>query len=276
MRNQKLIFIDLDGTLLDSNRFISDYSKQVLHRLRAQGDIVCIASGRPYGMLRLYVHELQITTPVISNNGANVYLPIANRTLCQTFLPIRQTQNFLSYCRQYNLDCAALLSDAIFTGNTPERLARYGEYNTRLTAAGFPPLFISVLNTPEEIEPLLSQGVERLSVLIHSEQDYEHISSYFETAAGLKCIRSTMESFDIIHPDVDKWYSILFIADYYGISLSDVYTFGNDRNDLTMIKKCQNSFAVKNGEAEVLKNASHIIDSNDQDGVAKAIEKYLL
>ena len=52
--------------------------------------------------------------------------------------------------------------------------------------------------------------------------------------------------------------------------------FGNDRNDLKMIQNCPNSFVVANGEPEVRNCAAHIIGRNDEDGVARAIEQYLL
>ena len=275
-RKQKLIFIDLDGTLLDSSRFISDRSKKTLNRLKQQGDLVCIASGRPYDMVRLYIHELQITTPVITNTAANICSPSSGEILRQTFLPIEETERFLSFCEYHNLDWAVFRNDSIFTGNTSVRLKRYEEYNTRLQAAGFPALCVSVLGSAEKAKHLLPAGAERLSMLVHSNRELYLISSYFRNHSGLNCIRSTPESFDIVHPTVDKWSGVRFIADYYGIPLSMVYTFGNDRNDLTMIRNCRNSFVVENGEPEVLSCAAHIIQSNDNDGVAKAIEKYLL
>ena len=167
-------------------------------------------------------------------------------------------------------------TDAIYTADTPTRLKRYKDYNTELVKAGFPPVPITVIRSPDRARPLLESKAERLSLLIHSQQERRLILSYFEHTGSLSCIRSTPDSFDIVHPEVDKWSGIRFIADYYGMSMDQIYVFGNDRNDLKMIQNCPNSFVVANGEPEVRNCAAHIIGRNDEDGVARAIEQYLL
>lgn len=269
-----LVFIDLDGTLLDDSRTISDYSMNILNRLRCKGGIICIASGRPAAMVRLYVHELRLNTPLITNNAANI--SIGNTILRQTCLPSQAAWRFLEYCFNHQLDWAVFYSDSIYTANTQVRLTRYKEYNARLEAAGFPPVPVTVVHTSEQAKQLLESGAERLSLLIHSDRERQLIKSYFDSHTGLSCIRSTPDSFDIVHPDVDKWAGIQFVAEYYKIPLYHVYVFGNDRNDLKMIQNCPNSFVVANGEPEVLRCASHIIGKNSEDGVAKAIEHFFL
>lgn len=61
--DKKLVFIDLDGTLLDNSRRISAYSLSAIRKLEQSGGIPCIASGRPASMVRLYTHELGLDTP---------------------------------------------------------------------------------------------------------------------------------------------------------------------------------------------------------------------
>ncbi|MCC2819584.1 HAD family hydrolase [Lachnoclostridium pacaense] len=272
--SRKLVFIDLDGTLLDDSRRISAYSLDTIHRLRQSGSLPCIASGRPASMVRLYTHELMLDTPLITNNAANI--SHSGNLLRQTCLPPAAAWEFLDYCFYHHMDWAVFYTDTIYTADTPTRLMRYRDYNQRLEQAGFPPVPVTVVRSKDQAKALLSSGAERLSLLVHSLTQQQLILSYFEHACGLSCIRSTPDSFDIVHPAVDKWSGVQFIADYYGIPLSRVYVFGNDRNDLKMIRNCPNSFAVSNGEPEVLKSAAHVIGKNSEDGVAKAIEKYLL
>lgn len=272
--DKKLVFIDLDGTLLDNSRKISAHSLRTIKKLEQSGSIPCIASGRPASMVRLYTHELGLNTPLISNNAANISL--AGTILRQTCLPAEAGWEFLKYCFFHHLDWAVFYTDAIYTADTPTRLKRYKDYNTELVKAGFPPVPITVIRSPDRARPLLESKAERLSLLIHSQQERRLILSYFEHTGSLSCIRSTPDSFDIVHPEVDKWYGIRFIADYYGMSMDQIYVFGNDRNDLKMIQNCPNSFVVANGEPEVRNCAAHIIGRNDEDGVARAIEQYLL
>ena len=94
--DKKLVFIDLDGTLLDNSRKISAHSLRTIKKLEQSGSIPCIASGRPASMVRLYTHELGLNTPLISNNAANISL--AGTILRQTCLPAEAGWEFLKYC----------------------------------------------------------------------------------------------------------------------------------------------------------------------------------
>ena len=100
--DKKLVFIDLDGTLLDNSRKISAHSLRTIKKLEQSGSIPCIASGRPASMVRLYTHELGLNTPLISNNAANISL--AGTILRQTCLPAEAGWEFLKYCFFHHLD----------------------------------------------------------------------------------------------------------------------------------------------------------------------------
>lgn len=164
--DKKLVFIDLDGTLLDNSRKISAHSLRTIKKLEQSGSIPCIASGRPASMVRLYTHELGLNTPLISNNAANISL--AGTILRQTCLPAEAGWEFLKYCFFHHLDWAVFYTDAIYTADTPTRLKRYKDYNTELVKAGFPPVPITVIRSPDQARPLLESKAERLSLLIHS------------------------------------------------------------------------------------------------------------
>ena len=73
-----LICLDLDGTLLNDNKEISSYTKQVLTELQQRGHHIMIATGRPYRASQIYYHELNMNTPVVNFNGAYVHHPKAN------------------------------------------------------------------------------------------------------------------------------------------------------------------------------------------------------
>ena len=277
MNKQKLVFIDLDGTLLDDQKLISNFSLSVIQRLNQHPDyILCIASGRPYVMVEYYLHLMQIKTLVITNNAANITSASTGETLYKKCLPLPETLNYIQYCNQYHLNCAIFYDDHIYSTNTPERIARYSEYNSKLISAGFPPLPHTVISNDDDPVEILTGGAERLSMLVQKEYEHELITSYFNEHSDLHGIRSTPNSYDIVHPEVDKWQGVKFISDYYNVSLDQVYVFGNDRNDQQMIQNCPHSFAVSTSEPSILSLAKTVIGSNNEDGVAKAILKYLL
>ena len=277
MNSKKLVFIDLDGTLLNDQKTISEFSLSVIQQLNQHPDyILCIASGRPYVMVKYYLHLMHITTPVITNNAANIKLASTGEILFQKCLPLTETLNYIQYCNLHHLNWAIFYTDHIYSTNTPERIARYSEYNSKLVSAGFPELPHTIISNDEDPVSLLTGGAERLSMLIQKEYEHELITSYFKEHSELHGIRSTPDSYDIVHPDVDKWQGVKFISNYYNIPLDQIYVFGNDRNDQQMMQNCPHSFAVSTSESSILSLANSVIDSNNEDGVAKAILKYLL
>lgn len=80
-----LICLDLDGTLLNDNKEISSYTKQVLNELQQRGHQIMIATGRPYRASQMYYHELNLTTPIVNFNGAYITLKIKTSKLAMKF-----------------------------------------------------------------------------------------------------------------------------------------------------------------------------------------------
>lgn len=277
MKTKYLVFIDLDGTLLNDDKIISPYSMKVLNKLKNSSDyILCIASGRPLMLAKYYLYQLNIATPVITNNAANISVGTTGTLLYKKCLPEHETLCFLEYCKKHSLDWAVFFSDRIYSVNTPERLSRYQEYNHKMITSGFASINHIIVSPEDNLSCILKHGAERVSILVHTKEQHRLVQTYFASHKKLRCIRSTFESYDIIHPDVDKWSGVQFIADYYNIPYENTYAFGNDQNDLRMIQNCSHTFAVANADVSILENADIIIDSNNEDGVAKAIDYFLL
>ncbi len=76
MKNQFLIALDLDGTLLTDNKTISERTLKTLKRLQQEGHIVMISTGRPFRSSVQYYHELELNTPIVNFNGAFVHHPL--------------------------------------------------------------------------------------------------------------------------------------------------------------------------------------------------------
>ncbi|HDA1415924.1 TPA: HAD-IIB family hydrolase, partial [Staphylococcus aureus] len=99
-----LICLDLDGTLLNDNKEISSYTKQVLNELQQRGHQIMIATGRPYRASQMYYHELNLTTPIVNFNGAYVHHPKdKNFKTCHEILDLGIAQNIIQGLQQYQV-----------------------------------------------------------------------------------------------------------------------------------------------------------------------------
>lgn len=271
-----LLCSDLDGTLLNNKRHISAYSREIILRATREGAVFCLASGRPPAMMWAFHSFLELNTPMVCNNGAIVWNPITKQVLSRTPLPATPALEFLFFCQKNGLDWAIFTSSAIYFQDSPDRLARYGEYNQYAMALGVPPVDIYSVSTLNEAARVLERDGLRISVLFHSGQEGAMLSDYFSHRPELMVIHSTPESYDILAPGVSKWTGIQTVYKHYGITPERICVFGNDLNDMDMVEKAKTAFVVANAEPPLLKKASHLTQSNQDDGVARAIEYHVL
>ena len=111
-----LICLDLDGTLLNDNKEISPYTKQVLTELQQCGHYVMIATGRPYRASQMYYHELNMSTPVVNFNGAFVHHPKANDfKVIHEVLDVEISKNIITALQQSHItNIIAEVKDYVF------------------------------------------------------------------------------------------------------------------------------------------------------------------
>ncbi|RLY56627.1 HAD-IIB family hydrolase, partial [Staphylococcus epidermidis] len=111
-----LICLDLDGTLLNDNKEISPYTKQVLTELQQCGHYVMIATGRPYRASQMYYHELNMSTPVVNFNGAFVHHPKANDfKVIHEVLDVKISKNIITALQQSHItNIIAEVKDYVF------------------------------------------------------------------------------------------------------------------------------------------------------------------
>lgn len=268
------VFIDLDGTVLRDDKTISQANIAAVQKLMQNGIDVCVTSGRPRLMVNLYMQQLNLQTPLITNNGANIYLPETDELISQTFLDPADTMKFLEYSTCHNLNWAIFKSHAIYYLPDEGRTRRYLEYTEKCMAHGLRGVQATHIHTLDEAKAILEQGAERLSMIIRSEQEANLILDYFKTNHKIRAIRSTPETFDVVDSRVDKWNAICAVCEYNSVPLDRICVFGNDMNDYRMIKNCRHSFIVANAEAPLHPHATYVVDSNNNDGFAKAVDLY--
>lgn len=271
MTNNKLIAIDLDGTTLQSDgKSISRYAKYVFKQVAAKGNIICIATGRPYRMAIDIYRELEMTGPMINFNGALLSNPTnkswkgtkkhsINRSF--VFDLLRHQQNFeleyfaVEYRRKFFLNTFKQVPTSIFG------VERFEPYN-RLRAD-------RLTDNPYAI--LLSTRTEdkfRLAKLMQ-----EHYKGKI-SVSGWGGPNNILE---VVPKNVSKASALKDLLKLTGSSKENLYAFGDEHNDVEMFKLAEHSFAMKNASKLLTPHASEILPwTNDEDGVARQLEKLFL
>ncbi|MFC6266355.1 Cof-type HAD-IIB family hydrolase [Flavobacterium panici] len=263
----KMLVLDMDDTLLTDDHKISDLNKKVLLEAQAKGVYVVLASGRPTSAMIAYAKELELDlndSYMISFNGAIISQVKDDLVLFEQKLTVEQIHALYDYSVKMKTHIITYLDDEIIsetdseyieiekdiTGMAHRKVSSFKDYVDR------PAVKCILLENPaylKEVEKDLLAAMPHLSVSMSK--------PFFLEAA---------------QNGIDKATSLKKLADKLGIHQSEIIAVGNAGNDLTMIEYAGLGVWVDNVTPELRDKANLIVSSNNNDGVAEVVQKYIL
>lgn len=265
--DQHLIAIDLDGTLLKDNKTISDRTYDVIQKAKQAGHIVVIATGRPYRASKMYYEQLQLTTPIVNFNGAFVHHPKDDSWgMYHTPLQLETVKEIVEVSRKYNVRniLAEVMDDVYFHEHDEQLLDLFN--------LGNPNVYIGNLRDILRKDPT--------SILILSdEQNVGRIRTYLsEVHANVIDHRSWTDPWhviEIVRTGIHKAVGLEKIASFYGIPRERVIAFGDEDNDIEMLKWAGLGVAMGNAIEPLKAIADDVTKTNEEDGVAMYLQSLL-
>lgn len=269
-----IIALDLDGTLLNSDKQLSEGNRRALERAFEAGYAIVPTTGRFYGGMPACIRELPFIRYIITINGAEVADLATGEVIYSAEIPNERalavyeamdSENVLYDCYQHN---AAFMSAA-----HKERIDdmvssdHYREMLHRLRRS-VPDLKVFLRENGDDVQKIQLFTVDRPLRLRLMEQ----LPTMFE---GLAVSSSVIDNIEINDCRAHKGAALLALADHLGLSREDTFAFGDGLNDLTMLREAGIGFAMENGEAEVKAVADRVTAGCDEDGVARGIEAIL-
>lgn len=263
----KLVAIDLDDTLLSSYFEIAPECIQCIQKVRAAGVYVTLATGRMFQAARPYAIQMGFDLPVISCQGALVqnvltpgilyYRPISPAVACQVI-------HLLDECRiEYHI----YTQEAIYATALSDYLKR------QISATGIPPTLVPGLmdyardGRVLEIMAVAKSDLERHQLMILLKG---HMGD------GIHMNPFKHHSLEIMHHEANKARALAVIAQKHKIPRQQVMAIGDGHNDLPMLQWAGISIAMANSTDEIKEAADFITFSNDELGVAAALEAFIL
>lgn len=275
----KLIAIDIDGTLLNdasrkNNCIARVTSKNIamIKKAEALGIKIVLTTGRPLKGAQQYINLLNLA------NHSNEYVITFNGSCIQT------TDNQILYHQHLSkndLKVVASLVKIFPIGTfiqTPQSLYSpikqinsYGKYESKKN--NLPITVKSWKYITENIDTV--QPMKILFLDDKAKLDYFNNQITDEIKQKFNVMRTEDYSLDFLNKNADKGIALKILANHLHISSSDIMAIGNADNDIGMIKYAGVGVAVKNSTPSLLKVANEVTTSNNDNGVANAIEKYL-
>ncbi|MBF4694005.1 Cof-type HAD-IIB family hydrolase [Fusibacter ferrireducens] len=268
MANKKLIVSDIDGTLLRSDKTISEKTRHKIFDLIEQGHLFAIATGRMHNAGRIVTMDLDYDGFLISCNGAVVKHLKTGEVIQAIEIPKALVKEVVSICHKYDAYFHLYDSDMIYSEKNMNLAHKYAEGMKKLpNAYHFKVAFHS------DLMPLVDDvTVYKIGLWSEKPEIFETIMSEIKKIEGLETCKSLETSFDVMAKGVTKATGIEAIRAHYDIPLEDVLAFGDNENDMDMIQYAGVGVAMSNATAELKAVANYIAKSNDEDGLRLALE----
>lgn len=261
----RLAALDLDGTLLNNEHIVTERSCDALRKLSAQGVVVVLISGRMHRAIKPISDQIGLGNPIISYNGGMVKHPRTGEVIHHTPIPAAEAMALVEYGDQRGLHLNFCLNDQLFIREYNQWSELY-ETRTGVPATavgdlheldGREPTKMQILDAPEKIDLLLSECKT-------------------EFGGRLYVTQTQAEYIEFMNLQVSKGRALQALADQLDIPNDLIVTFGDGYNDESMMDIAGFRVAMGNSVDEIKAIADHTTDTNQNDGVALAVEQLLL
>jgi len=274
----KLICIDMDGTLLNSNHEISEKNKEALRQAKKLGVNIAITTGRLFGSARYYSNLIGIeNTPVIASNGAYIKTNYDDIPVLENAIPREIAIEIYKIIKKHNLKINFNSWDTLMREDEVPDDHAYTIMNKHLPDDKKVKFIINsdFISAIESFDGKILKGIvierENLDNLWAAKDELK------ETFGDkLHVVSSGTDNIEIMIGTTSKGNAVAHLADILNVNAEEVMCIGDSENDISMLKFAGIGVAMGNGLQMVKDIADYITDTNDNDGVAKAVEHFVL
>ncbi|SHF04510.1 Cof-type HAD-IIB family hydrolase [Clostridium fallax] len=283
----KLIVTDLDGTLLNDEKVVSEENSRALKRAIDNGFSVAIASGRGYSDIKNIADSIKINPYIISSNGGYVYDKDGKIIKGQAF-DKNIAKDLVNFCKNKTYFIHLANERYLYVEkNWREKVKK--NYNQAIKK-GYDikkedlEMVLKIFNKMEVLKEIdsfdeifegnieLSYGSVFSFNLKELKDSIEYMKKY---SHKVSCPLSGKCNYEIINKDATKGHSLDILCDYLKINPKETIAFGDNFNDITMLKKAGLGVAMGNAENEIKEIADIVTEKNNNHGVAEAINNLL-
>ncbi len=275
MPDIRLIALDLDGTLLDSDKNFSQRNLNALTRAAEKGIYIVMSTGRFYNGMPEVIRKLPFVRYVITINGAGVFDVAENREIYQALIPCEQAIALYQKLDEHDLiyDCYqdnwGWMSD--------DHYAKSAQYTDDVHYQKMLRELRSPVGDLKQYLMKKNRGIQKMQFFTRDMAfRREVLDHWHDDYPELLFSSSTANNVEINNIRANKGDAMEALGYYLGIGRREMMAFGDGLNDLSMIRQAGFGVVMKNGADEVKQVADIITGTNDEDGVAAIVEKYCL
>ena len=282
----KLIASDMDGTLLNSNHEISRENLQAIKKAEEMGVKFAISTGRMYEDVKPLLDECGLKCQCIVLNGGE-YIDEEGKVLEGIYIGRQEAREIINMILKENIVAEIYTDKGLYTVNTKEealmevayRIIAFNpetNFENAIKLAETHPHFVN-LKYIIDIDKFLNSDVKigKFVAFYNDEETTIKVKNKLKCIGELAITGTFTKNIEINNKEAQKGFILAKVVEKMGIKRDEVMVIGDSFNDYTMFTEFKESFAMENAVPEIKEIAKYITDTNDNNGVAKAIYKIL-
>ena len=261
----RLLLADVDGTLVTDDKVLTERSVEAVRRLHDAGVLLAVTSGRPPRGMQMLIEPLALRTPIAAFNGGIVVEPDMS-VIDQKVIPKALVAPIVALIDSSGLDVWIYRGPDWYVRNLDAPHVAREAFTVQ-----FQPTHVDNFDDiTEDVAKVVGVGDDHDLVASVAGAAHDRFGDHVSAA------RSQPYYADITHPDANKGEVVKFLATRYGIATEEIATIGDQANDVLMFAHSGLSIAMGQSDREVQRAARRVTDSNQEEGFAKAIERFIL
>jgi Cof subfamily protein (haloacid dehalogenase superfamily) len=261
----RLVVADVDGTLVTEDKILTQRAQAAVHGLRDAGIRFAITSGRPPRGMGMLFDPLDLDTPIAGFNGG-LYVKRDLTIIEQKTLPGEVARQAVELIRSRGMDVWIYCgNDWLITKKDAPHVAREA-WTVKFDA---------------KVVPNFDGHLDNVAKIVGISDDHalvQKVEAEAQAAFGARATANRSQPYylDVTHKEANKGAVVDYLSKHLGIPTEEIATLGDSPNDLLMFKRSGFSVAMGNASEQVKAQASVVTDSYNDEGFAKAIERFVL
>lgn len=270
----KLITLDLDGTLMSADHItVSEANRRALKEAHDKGVKIAISTGRTLAIIGDVCEQVPEVDYIMYSNGAGVFDRNQGKTIYQNLMNWDFCKGVLKY-----LDTKPTFVEVYVDGKSYVQKNKEQFFIDNLLPKEFLEALMSRMNICENLyETVKGKEIEKITLYSKNQDAFDEMWKYFSNMSDKIYLASSLKgNMEMTRFDVDKGKALDGMCKVLGFTADECMAFGDAGNDCPMLEYSKYSFAMANATDECKKSAKYVTLSNKEDGVAVAINNYII
>jgi Cof subfamily protein (haloacid dehalogenase superfamily) len=260
-----LVIADVDGTLVTPRKVLTERSRLAVEKIHEAGIAFAITSSRPPRGLRMLIEPLRISTPIAGFNGGQIVKPDLS-IISREILSAEIVESAIRLIKSHGLDVWIFCGSDWFV-----RDLNGPHIDTEKMTVQFSPMLVGNFdNVLDDVAKVVGVSFDHEAVARCETAAREELGDRVSAS------RSQLYYLDVTHPNADKGMVVRWFSEYLGVPADEIATIGDMSNDVLMFASSGLSIAMGNASPEVQRAARCVTTSNEEEGFANAVERYIL